>query len=61
MPSSPQKPQPWAPAQQPDPYDGMELSDEDLEFVIGGVDPEYWYAQTRYLDDLYGVSPRADG
>jgi hypothetical protein len=60
MPSSAQKPQQWARAPEPDPYDGRELSDDDLEFVVGGVDPEYWYAQSRYLQELYGV-PSPDG
>ena len=55
MPSSAQKPQPRPRPPEPDPYDGRELSDEDLEIVVGGLDPEYWYAQTAYLQSLYGI------
>lgn len=33
-------------------YDGIELTDEDLEVVVGGLDPEASMAHARYLQDL---------
>lgn len=40
--------------------DGVELSDEELEYVVGGVDPEFFSTQARYLQELYGVQPRTE-
>jgi hypothetical protein len=56
QPKRPQPPPPPRPAAPDyDPYDGKELSDADLEYVVGGVDPAYWQAQTDYLKDLWGI------
>jgi len=35
-----------------DPEDGVELSDEELEVVIGGLEPEAWRAYASYLERL---------
>lgn len=59
MSNPPQRPQPPPPprpaAPDYDPYDGKELSDADLEYVVGGVDPGYWASQADYLKELWGI------
>jgi hypothetical protein len=37
--------------QEPEVYDGMELGDEDLEMVVGGLSPEASAAYVEYLQD----------
>ena len=36
---------------EPEPYDGMELGDDDLEMVVGGLSPEASSAYVSYLRD----------
>lgn len=55
MPSRSQRPP--SPPPPPDPYDGVELSDEDLEMVVGGLDPEYFLTQAAHLQQLWGLKP----
>jgi hypothetical protein len=57
MPKVPQRPPQPPPLPGADPYDGMELTDDDLEVVVGGVDPEYWMAQASYLQEMWNIKP----
>lgn len=35
-------------------HEGVELSDDDLEHVVGGLAPEAVQAQVAYLQQLFG-------
>jgi len=39
--------------------DGIELSDEQLEFVVGGLEPEAWKSMySDYLQEVLKSSPK---
>ena len=38
-------------------YDGIELSDEDLEYVVGGLSPEASLGMFQSLQSHFGIDP----
>ncbi len=42
----------------PEPLDGIELTDDDLEIVVGGLDPDASMAYVHYLQETAGRQDR---
>ena len=47
------------PGSRPEPLDGIELTEEDLDIVVGGLSPEASMAYVDYLRDSSGRQSHA--